>query len=261
MAALLNAGKRRESIAQQLAEENVVRVAELSRRFGISEVSIRRDLERLEHQGLLQRVHGGAVAVALGSRAGELASAAAPHVDEKRRIGQAAAGLICPGERVIFDSGTTVLEVARSLNEDQAGAGSLTAITSSLPIVRELGHRPWVNLLLLGGIYLPEYRVVVGPQTIENLRGLHADKMFLGTDGLTLDHGLTTANVLEAEVDRAMVRAAAQVIVVADSSKIGCAGLTTIIPLDEVHVLVTDRAAPEGFLEHLGSLGIQVIRV
>ena len=259
MAVLSNADKRREIIAQQLARENVVRVAELSRHFGISEVSIRRDLERLEREGLLQRIHGGAMAVAVGSGAGDLASAATPRRDEKRRIGHAAAALVRPGERVIFDSGTTVLEIARSLSSDQAGTGNLTAITSSLPIVQELGHRPWVNLLLLGGIYLPEYRVVVGPQTVENLRGLHADKMFLGTDGLTLDHGLTTANVLEAEVDRAMVRAAAKIIVVADSSKISCAGLTTIIPLAEIHVLVTDRGAPEGFLEQLRSLGIQVI--
>jgi DeoR/GlpR family transcriptional regulator of sugar metabolism len=258
MAALSNADKRREIITQQLARENVVRVAELSRQFGVSEVSIRRDLERLERQGFLQRVHGGAVAVTVGSGAGALPTVPSPYVDEKRRIGIAAAALVRPGERVIFDSGTTVLEVARSLT-DQAGTGNLTAITSSLPIVQELGHRPWVSLLLLGGIYLAEYRVVVGPQTVENLRGLHADKMFLGTDGLTLDHGLTTANVLEAEADRAMVRAAAQIIVVADSSKIGCAGLTTIIPLAEIHVLVTDRGAPEGFLEQLRSLGIQVI--
>ena len=259
MAVLSNAGKRRENITQQLARENVVRVADLSRNFGVSEVSIRRDLERLERQGFLQRVHGGAVAVTVGSGAGALASVPTPYVDEKRRIGIAAAALVRPGERVIFDSGTTVLEVARSLSSDQAGTGNLTAITSSLPIVQELGHRPWVSLLLLGGIYLAEYRVVVGPQTVESLRGLHADKMFLGTDGLTLDHGLTTANVLEGEVDRAMVRAATQIIVVADSSKIGCAGLTTIIPLAEIHVLVTDRGAPEGFLEQLHSLGIQVV--
>jgi len=259
MAVLSNADKRREIIPQQLARENVVRVADLSRQFGISEVSIRRDLACLERRGLLQRVHGGAVAVAIGGSARELVSTPGPHLDEKRRIGTAAAALVRPGERVIFDSGTTVLEVARSLGTDQAGTGNLTAITSSLPIVQELGQRPWVSLLLLGGIYLAEYRVVVGPQTVENLRGLHADKMFLGTDGLTLDHGLTTANVLEAEVDRAMVRAAAQIIVVADSSKIGCAGLTTIIPLTEIHVLVTDRGTPESFLEQLRSLGIQVI--
>jgi DeoR/GlpR family transcriptional regulator of sugar metabolism len=259
MTVLSNADKRRESITQQLAREKVVHVAELSRQFGISEVSIRRDLERLERHGLLQRVHGGAVAVAVGHSARELVSPPGAHLDEKRRIGTAAAALVRPGERVIFDSGTTVLEVARSLNSDQADTVNLTAITSSLPIVQELGHRPWVHLLLLGGIYLPEYRVVVGPQAVENLRGLHADKMFLGTDGLTFDHGLTTANVLEAEVDRAMVRAAAEIIVVADSSKIGCAGLTTIIPLDKVHVLVTDPGAPEGFLEQMRRLGIQVI--
>jgi DeoR/GlpR family transcriptional regulator of sugar metabolism len=261
MAVPSNAGRRRESITQQLARENVVRVAELSRQFGVSEVSIRRDLERLERQGLLQRVHGGAVAIAVGSGAGELASAPTLHMDEKRRIGQAAAALVRPGERVIFDSGTTVLEVARSLSTDQAGSSNLTAITSSLPIVQELGHRPWVNLLLLGGIYLPEYRVVAGPQTVENLRDLHADKMFLGTDGLTLDHGLTTANVLEAEVDRAMVRAAAEIIVVADSSKIGGIGLTTILPLERVHKLITDEGAPAGFVSALRAAGVDVILV
>ncbi len=259
MAVLSGAGKRRETIAQQLGREHVVRVSELSRRFGVSEVSIRRDLERLERQGLLQRVHGGAVAVAIGNGPGELASAPTPRLEEKRRIGRAAAALIRPGDRVLFDSGTTVLEIARCLSDDLAGTGNLTAITCSFPIVQELGHRPGMHMLVLGGIYLPEHRVVAGPQTIENLRGLHADKMFLGTDGLTLDHGLTTANVLEAEVDRAMVKAAAQIIVVTDSSKIGCVGLTTIIPLNEIDVLVTDRDAPEDFLEQLRHLDVQVI--
>ncbi len=259
MATLSGAGIRREVISQQLAREHVVRVSELSQHFDVSEVSIRRDLERLERQGLLRRVHGGAVAIAIGNGPGELTSDPTPHLEEKRRIGRAAAALIRPGDRVLFDSGTTVLEIARSLSNDLAGTGNLTAITCSFPIVQELGHRQGMHLLVLGGIYLPEHRVVAGPQTIESLRGLHADKMFLGTDGLTLDHGLTTANVLEAEVDRAMVKAAAQIIVVTDSSKIGCAGLTTIIPLNEIHVLVTDRGAPEDFLAQLRRLGIQVI--
>jgi len=261
MAVPSNAGRRRESITQQLAQENVVRVTELSRQFGVSEVSVRRDLEHLERQGLLQRVHGGAVAVAVGYSARERASTPALHLDEKRRIGAAAATLVRPGDRVLFDSGTTVLEVARSLSNDLVDAGNLTAITSSLPIVQELGHRPGIHLILLGGIYLPEYRVVVGPQTVENLRGLHADKMFLGTDGLTLDHGLTTANVLEAEVDRAMVRAAAEIIVVADSSKIGGIGLTTILPLERVHKLITGQDAPADFVRALRAAGVDVILV
>ena len=164
-----------------------------------------------------------------------------------------------PGDRLLFDSGTTVLEIARALSNDLASAGNLTAITCSLPIVQELGHRPEIHLLLLGGIYLPALPRRCRSADHRNLRGLHADKMFLGTDGLTLDHGLTTANVLEAEVDRAMVRAAAQTIVVADSSKIGCVGLTTIIPLTEIDILVTDRGVPESFLEQLRPLGVQVI--
>jgi DeoR/GlpR family transcriptional regulator of sugar metabolism len=94
MAALSGADKRREMIVQQLARENVVRVAELSQNFGVSEVSIRRDLERLERRGLLERVHGGAVAVAVDTSAGELAASPTPHLEEKRRIGRAAAALV-----------------------------------------------------------------------------------------------------------------------------------------------------------------------
>jgi DeoR family transcriptional regulator, fructose operon transcriptional repressor len=259
MAGLSEAARRRELIAQQLRREHVVYVAELSRCFGVSEVSIRRDLEQMARRGLLERVHGGAVAV-LASGTGELPPAPIPHLDEKRRIGRAAAALVRPGDRVLFDSGTTVLEVARALSNDLVTTGNLTAITCSLPIVQELGHRQGIHLLLLGGIYLPEYRVVVGPQTVENLRGLHADKVFLGTDGLTLDHGVTTANVLEAEVDRAMVRAAAQVIVVADASKIGYVGLTSISLLSKIDVLVTDQGAPDDFLAKLRQIGVRVVK-
>lgn len=258
MAGLSEAAQRRELIAQQLRREHVVYVTELSRSFGISEVSIRRDLEQMARRGLLERVHGGAVAVLAGGT-GELPPTLIPHLDEKRRIGRAAAALVRPGDRVLFDSGATVLEVARALGNNQSGTGNLTAITCSLSIVQELGQRQGIHLLLLGGIYLPEYGVVVGPQTIENLRGLHADKVFLGTDGLTLDHGVTTANVLEAEVDRAMVRAAAQIIVVADASKIGCVGLTAISPLSKIDVLVTDQAAPGDFLAKLRHMGVQVV--
>ena len=186
MGAPSDAGKRRDTIIQQLARDNSVRVAELSQDFGISEVSIRRDLEHLERRGLLQRVHGGAVALAAGSLPGHQAAMATPHLEEKRRIGRAAAALVRSGDRVLFDSGTTVLEVARALGGDPVRAGNLTAITCSLPIVQELGHHRWIHMLLLGGIYLAEHRLVTGPQAIESLSTLHADKMFLGADGLTL---------------------------------------------------------------------------
>ena len=179
----------------------------------------------------------------------------------KERIGRAAAQLIRPGDRLIFDSGTTVLQVARNLSGDLLTSGNLTVITSSLPVIYELGAWKSIHLLLLGGIYLPEWQVTVGPQTIANLATLHADKVFLGADGMTLSHGVTTANVLEAEVDRAMIKAADEVILVAESSKIGGIGLTTILPLDRVNKLITDEAAPAAFISTLRDTGVEVLLV
>jgi DeoR/GlpR family transcriptional regulator of sugar metabolism len=113
----------------------------------------------------------------------------------------------------------------------------------------------------LGGIYLHQYRTVVGPQTLASLDGLHAEKMFMGSDGLTLEGGATTANVLEAEVTCRMAAAADQVIVVTDSSKIGLTGFTTVMPLREIGILVTDSDAPADFVAALRQLSVHVILV
>lgn len=255
------AEERRSSIVAHVNRNRIVSINDLSRQFGVSEVSIRRDLERLERLGLLRRVHGGAVALQAPS-APSPNGAPAPRISpEKERIGRAAAALIRAGDRLILDSGTTVLQVARNIPDDLRRSGNLTVITSSLPIVYELG--PWksIHLLFLGGIYLPEWQVVVGPQTIASLTNLHADKLFLGTDGMTLEYGVTTANVLEAEVDRAMVKAAREVILVADSSKIGGVGLTSIMPLTKVHKLITDEGAPQEFVTALRNAGVDVVLV
>jgi len=256
-----SAEERREWILQELGRSRLVKVAALSERFGISAVSIRRDLERLEALGLLKRVHAGAVALPASLVGSGYASRMLHCLEEKERIGQAAAALIAPGDRLIFDSGTTVLQVARHIPGHLLTNGNLTVITASLPIVRELGPWKGVDLILLGGIYLPSYDVLVGPQTIENLKGLHADKMFLGTDGITFSHGITTANLLEAEVDQMMVCAARELIVVADSSKIGVIGLTTIIPLHRIRKLITDTRAPQDFTAELREAGVEVILV
>jgi DeoR/GlpR family transcriptional regulator of sugar metabolism len=245
----------------ELARQRVIRIADLSSQFSVSEVSIRRDLERLERLGMLKRVHGGAVMPPATAVAFPSSTTAAKTLPAKERIGRAAAQMIKAGDRVIFDSGTTVLQVARHLTGDLLTSGNLTVITSSLPVIYELGAWKSVHLLLLGGIYLPDWQVTVGPQTIANLATLHADKLFLGADGLTHSHGVTTANVLEAEVDRAMIKAADEVILVADSSKIGGIGLTTILPLDRVHKLITDDAAPPAFISALRDAGVDVLLV
>lgn len=254
--------QRRLAICEELERNQAVQVTDLSKRYGVSEVSIRRDLAHLERAGALRRIHGGAIAVR------PIPHDEHPHPEpttgraaEKARIGQAAARLVAAGDRLIFDSGTTVLEVARHLAPELRASGNLTVITNSLPIVRELGSCPGIHLILLGGVYLAQYDVLVGPQTIEQLRTFHTDKLFLGADGLTLARGVTTANVLEAEVNRATIAASTEVIVVADSTKIGQIGLTTIARIDDIHKLITDANAPADFVAAVRERGVEVIVV
>ena len=251
--------ERRIAILEELAQNQAVQVVDLSKQFGVSEVSIRRDLAHLEAIGALRRIHGGAVPAPNTSPAAVSPARSTPaHLAEKVRIARAAAALIAPGERLIFDSGSTVLQVAMQLPAELRQSGDLTVITNSLPVVREIGPCKGVHLILLGGVYLPQYEVTVGPQTLDQLRTLHADKLFLGADGLTFARGVTTANVLEAEVNRATISAATDVVVVADSSKIGLIGLTTLTPLVNISKLITDTNAADDFVASLRRQGVDV---
>jgi DeoR/GlpR family transcriptional regulator of sugar metabolism len=243
---------------EQLANCRRVLVSELSRRFGISEVSIRRDLTDLETRGLLRRVRGGAVSVPQTILDWSFNEKLMMQRDQKQRIGQAAAALVRNGDVIIMDSGTTVIHVARHISRQLLTTGHLTVITSSVPIVRELGSWNGVHLIVLGGIYLPQQEVLVGPAALANLQGLHADKMFLGAGGLSLEVGATTATVLDAEVDRASVGVSEQVIAVVDSSKIGRRGLASVVPLTEIDILITDDGAPAEFVTSAAEMGVDV---
>ncbi len=249
---------RKLAILEELATTRRVHVSDLSQRFDVSEVSIRRDLAELETRGLLRRVRGGAMCVPQTILEWSFNEKLLMHKDGKERIGRAAAALVQDGDVIIMDSGTTVVHVARHIPADILASGHLTVITSSLPIVRELGPWKGVHLILLGGIYVPVQEVVVGPQAIASLEGLHADKMFLGAGGLSLEVGATTATVLDAQVDRASAGASDQVIAVIDSSKIGRKGLAAVVPLTQIDILITDDAAPEYFVAQARELGVDV---
>lgn len=253
--------KRRAEILQELGRGGRISVADLSRRFRISEVSIRRDMRHLEERGLLKRVQGGAIPVSEEGSHATVPGITDLQAEKKERIGRAGAALIGRGECVMFDSGTTPLQVAAHIDEQLLSDGKLTIITASFPIVNLIGSYRGLHFIVLGGVFLPEWDLVVGPQTIDALKGLHADKLFLGTDGLTFSQGVTTANVLEAEVDRAMANAATETIVVADSSKIGRIGLASIMPITGIARLVTDTDAPGDFVARLRDHGIEVILV
>jgi DeoR family transcriptional regulator, aga operon transcriptional repressor len=253
-----NTRQRRQAILEILSESQEMSVTELSRRFGISEVSIRRDLEHLEQNGLLQRKHGRA---RMMQHRSIFEARLYQNVEVKRAIGAAAAQLIQPGDIMMLDSGTTVLEIARHISEALLEEGDLTVITRSLTIASEFRLRRQVRLLVLGGMYAHDFDDFVGEQVEGALAGLNADKLFLGVDGVSLERGLTTDNILEAGLYKKMLESADWVIVAVDSSKIGANKLQSILPMRAIHTFVTDDAAPESFIESLQELGIEVILV
>jgi len=257
----LSAHQRRLKIAQQVQDVGSVRVADLVRMFHVTDTSIRRDLEILESQGRVRRIHGGAVASAWSLAPQSFPVKAREHPEEKARIGAAAAALVRPGESILLDSGTTVLQVALHLPKALNGPLPLTVVTNSLPVIAELQAWSSIHLNLLGGIVIPEFQATVGPQTIADLRRVQVDKAFIGCDGLTVSHGLTTPHMLIAEVGRVMTEVAREVITVTDSSKLGRVGFTPIVPLSAVHKLITDTNAPPELVEEIRAAGVEVILV
>jgi DeoR/GlpR family transcriptional regulator of sugar metabolism len=134
----------------------------------------------------------------------------------------------------------------------------LTIVTNSLPMAEELRAWPAPNLILLGGFYLPDYQATVGPQALEHLSHITADKVFLGADGLTLTEGLTTGHILMADLDRMMAERARQVIVTTDSSKLGRAGLIHVLGVRQVHMIITDLGAPPDIVDAIRVEGVEV---
>ncbi len=254
-----SANERRERIAAMLDSVDRVAVADLVEQFGVTDVSIRRDLTVLEDAGRLRRVHGGAVAAARGRRASSYAARARENREAKARIGAAAAMLIRPGDVVVFDSGSTVAQVAAHVPGPLRRSSAITVVTNSLQVIDEVSGWDGPHMICLGGLYLPDHQALVGPQTVADLRDLSADIVFIGCDGLTLETGLTTPHVLVAEVGATMAARARRVVVVADGSKVGRRGFTPIVPLATVDVFITDESADPDELDRARGLGIEVI--
>jgi DeoR/GlpR family transcriptional regulator of sugar metabolism len=255
----ISAQERRERIARLVDEDQRVSVSELTDRFGVTDASIRRDLILLEDAGRVRRVHGGAVSPGARLAAGVFATKMRNRRDEKVRIGAAAARLIRHGEVVVFDSGTTVAQVASQMPTSLRISSAVTAVTYSLPVIDEIGGWEAPHLVCIGGLYLPDYRAFVGPQAIADLRELTADTIFLGCDGLSVEAGLTTPHVLVAEVGAAAAARARRVVAVADASKLGRQGFTPIVPLAAVDVLITDRGADPVRVAEFRDAGVEVV--
>jgi DeoR/GlpR family transcriptional regulator of sugar metabolism len=257
----LAARERQRAIVREVERRQRVNVTELSQQFGVSGVLIRRDLERLDSQGLLRRVHGGAEAVPNPARPTAFNLRLLHNTAVKQALGAAAAQLLGTGRSVFLDSGTTVLEVARQIPRALPQGSALTLATRSLVVAAEKRSVRNVRLYVLGGMYQPDFDTFVGSQAESALQGLHVDVLFMGADGITPERGVSTELVQEADMYHAMVRCAERVVVVADSTKVGVNTLQAVLPCHEIDVLVTDARAPAHLLQAFRGCGVQVVEV
>ena len=249
--------ERRTQILELLEKNGQVAVIDLSRRFKTSEVTIRNDLKALHNRGLVRRAHGGAVKVATVSMDPSLKVKAELHADEKRRIGAAAAALINDGDSIILDSGTTTQQIARQIKTRK----DLKVITNGFNIAMELFGAEDIQLIFLGGVIRHNSLSAVGHFAEDILAQLSADKLFLAVDACDVEFGLSTPNVEESQVNRAMARIAKEKILVADSSKFGKRSLSRIVPLSDIDVLITDRGLPAETQTELRSLELKLVLV
>lgn len=255
----INAAERRSQIAQLVRENGKVYVSDLVKRYDVTETSIRRDLILLEADNRLKRIHGGAVSIPGNFRTDTFIEKAKLQIKAKESIGKAAVSLINQRNIILLASGTTTLQIVRHIPLNLRMNNLITLVTTSIPIAQEILTWPSPNLTILGGIYFPDYQATIGPQTIELLKDITADVAFLGADGLSLEAGATTANVLIAEVDRMMVERARKKVLVVDSSKIGQAGFIPIAPITSFNLLITDSTAPSDFVDSVRQKGLEVI--
>lgn len=248
--------ERRRRILSLLADQERVTVRELADRFNVSAVTIRGDLDVMADAGHLVRSHGGGVPRLDPQHDIPLDVKETLHRVEKQRIGRAAAAHVREGDTIILDSGTTTAEIARQLKTRVPGR--ITVITNGLNIAAELSQHPMMRVIVVGGMLRQTSHSLVGPHAEQTLSGLRADRLFLGVDGLDPDVGLTTPDVLEAQLNALMIRVSREVTVVADASKFGRRSLSVIGTLDVVHRLITNRDADSRTLRTLRGRKIEV---
>lgn len=251
------AEERQQAIADLVARRGSLSVNALAVEYAVTTETVRRDLSVLERAGILRRVHGGAVpAASLTSLEPKVGERDLAHADEKDRIARRAVDLL-PGSggSILLDAGTTTARLAMMLPRDLR----LTVITNAVPIATRLAGSPSVALHLLPGQVRPTTHAAVGEDTVEALGRLRVDVAFLGTNGLSVGHGLTTPDYAEAAAKRAIVASAHRVVVLVDSSKIGREHTVRFAGIADIDVVVTDNGITARDRDELERLGVEVV--
>lgn len=251
------AEERQQAIADMLVQRGRLSVNELADRFAVTTETVRRDLSTLEKAGIVRRVHGGAIpAASLSALEIAVSDRDQANSAEKDRIATAALKYLpSSGGSLLLDAGTTTARVAGQLPLDQ----SLTVFTNAVPIAGRLAGRSNVELHLLPGRVRSTTQAAVGEETVSALSGLRTEVAFLGTNGISLRHGLSTPDQSEAAAKHAMLESAQRVVVLADSSKVGRESTFRFADLDQVDVLITDAGISEEDRAALTGLDIEVV--
>jgi DeoR family transcriptional regulator, aga operon transcriptional repressor len=249
--------ERQNQILSHIARRQRISITEICDQFSVSEATARRDLESLDQEGKIRRVHGGAIALIETPPESPILLRQGEQANEKIRIGHAAADLVKAGETIYLGSGTTVLETARALK----GREQLTVITNSLPVINTLAGEEGITVICLGGMLRDSELSFIGHITEQALAEIHTDKVFIGTRAISLDHGLTNEYVPETMTDRAIVKSGREIIVLADHTKFGRTATILLTPLENIHMVVTDSETEAGFLKTLEERGVRVIQV
>jgi DeoR/GlpR family transcriptional regulator of sugar metabolism len=243
--------ERRQLILDAIGDGRSAGVVELAQRFAVSEMTVRRDLERLAGEGKLTRVRGGAMRV---RDEPPFVQIAVERLPQKDRIGRAAAALVADGETVMIDIGTTTLQLARHLR-----GRKVTVITSNLAVVDELLPDPGIELLVLGGIVRRNYRSLVGMLAEDAVRQLTADVAFLGASGIREDLSVMDSTIVEVPIKRAMIAAGERTVLLADAAKFGMRGSVRVCAAEDLDIVVTDAPPTHRGVGALVRAGVELV--
>lgn len=253
--------RRAQLIMQELLRAGKISVGSLAKRLKVSAATIRRDLSEMEQRGLLRRSHGGAVPIQPQlyepfRHTSYFHEQERQRAAEKRRIALVASDLVNDGDILAIGAGTTATQVARSVCLHKG----ITVLTNAVNVAMELSHRDDLKVFVTGGHLSGDWFALVGPTAIQSASEMFVDKVFIGVDGIHIEHGLTTNYPDQATIHRAMMRQARQRIVVADHRKIGAIGTALIWPAEDIDMIITDKGASDEDIAPFVAKGIVVRR-
>lgn len=250
------AANRHEEIIKLIHKDRFVKVSQLSRMFNVSEETIRRDLDKLEKDGLLKKLHGGAVPIDITNvdNIKPIKERIEENIDEKAVIARLAYELIEDGDTLILDTGSTILQLAKILDEK-----NVTVITNDISIAYELSQKSNVNLTVIGGNLKSNSFTIIGPECEKAIASFNVNKLFLSTSGIKLHKGLTTSNNIDAFIKKRMIESADKVICLADHSKFDKVAFVSFAELNDLDIIVTDRIVDDSYNKIFSELDVSLV--